>query len=442
MALLAGAITKRLPLVAAVLALAACKGGPDDTPWCSAQPSEPPPPASMGLTYYRDVKPILDQKCGRCHEPGGHAPFALLTYEDVGANMAYVRRAVEDRTMPPFLAASCCTGYFQDYSLTDAEIATITGWVDQGGAPGEPAEEPPPLPQVGGLSRVDASSAMAESYTPAPPSGSTDDIRCFVLDWPLDRAAYVTGLNPRPGNRALVHHLIVGVVGPDDADDAVSRDGADGRPGFDCGGGFGDLRDVTALGGSLIGGDFPRGLGHRVEPGSKIILNMHYSTAKEVGEDRTTIDFRIDDGAEEFKSIVIANPAWLIEGAMHVPAGEDDAVFYYKFEPTLFTQGKKVDLQGVTPHMHYFGSKIVVRVLHDDGSATCLLEIPRWEFGWEQPFWLAKATRLDPDDELYVECHFDNSAANQPDGQPPRDFSWGGNNQDMCAAFVSFTDAE
>lgn len=416
-----------------------CKGDPDEGAWCSAA-MKPVTPTATPATWHKDVAPIFAQKCARCHDAGGIAPLSFTSFADVKSEKGLIRRVVEERTMPPFLASPCCSSYANDYSLTDEEIGVILGWVDQGGPEGDVAEAPPPRPTIGGLSRVDVTVGMAEEYTPKPPQGSTDDLRCFVMDWPLDHAAYVTGIDPHPGNRGIVHHLVVGVVGPDDASGAMALDAKDPLPGFDCSGGLGDIENVRALGGSLLGSDFPRGIGSRVEPGSKILLNIHYSTAKTTGSDKTTIDLRIGDSAREAKGIAIANPLWIAGDAFEVEAGEKDAVFFYKFLPELFTQRKPVMLEGVTPHMHYFGTKIALKALHADGTRTCLLEIPRWEFGWEQPYWFAEPKRFDPDDELYIECHFDNSAANQPGGGEPRDFSWGGDNQDMCAGFLSFTE--
>lgn len=425
------------------LALSACKGEPDSTPWCSASRTDPAP-STAALTYYKDVEPILQQKCARCHDTDGIGPFPLLTYADAGANAGVIRGSVASRTMPPWLPADCCTSYFQDFSLTDDEISILLGWIDQGAPQGDPADAQPPRPPVAGLSRVDVTVAMKEPYTPAPRPGTTDDLRCFVADWPYDEPMYVTGLAPMPGARDIVHHLIVAAVSPGSVDELNARDAADDQPGFDCSGGLGDIdwRDLHVLGGSLYGGDFPRGIGKRVEPGSKIVINIHYSIVKRIVPDLTKIDMRVDTSATEDKSIVLANPAWLINGAMAIPAGEKDAVFFYRMEPDLFTRDKAVKIQAVTPHMHYFGSKFVVRAFHEDGSKSCLLEIPSWEFGHEQPFWLAEPVSFGADDELYLECHFDNSAANQPDGKPPRDIAWGGNNQDMCAAFLAFTEAE
>ena len=126
---------------------------------------------------------------------------------------------------------------------------------------------------------------------------------------------------------------------------------------------------------------------------------------------------------------------------MLVKAGEKDATYFYRWRPSLLTGKRRVFLQGVTPHMHTFGSRMRMRVMHPDGSSDCLLEIPRWHFGWEQPFWFAAPHVLEPEDALYLACHFDNSAENQPPGQAPSDIAWGGNSQDMCAAFVSFTES-
>ena len=127
---------------------------------------------------------------------------------------------------------------------------------------------------------------------------------------------------------------------------------------------------------------------------------------------------------------------------MEVKAGDPEAIYYYRARPTIFTAGKRVWIHAVTPHMHNFGKKLVLGILRADGSKDCLLEIPHWHFGWEQFFWLKTPKVLNPDDQVYIECRFDNSKDNQPlvDGvrRPPRDIAWGGNDQDMCAGFLTF----
>ncbi len=434
-----------LALLVAAMAMCAvaCKGEPDKTPWCSAEEKGDAGPilGAQAPTYFRDAKPIVDSKCIHCHVEGGIGPFPLTRWDDLFRRKHDIKRAIEKRHMPPWHAARCCAEYHDDTSLTDDELATFVRWLDDDAPIGD-ARDAREVKPIGGLSRVDFTAEIAEPFTPAPPPGTTDETRCFLLPWTLDRDAYVTGMNPVPGERSLVHHLFLGVLEGDSLDDARALDGKDGRAGFDCtklrGMGLGDL---TVLGGSVIGGDYPGGLGKKVPAHSTLMLNVHYSTASAPAKpDRTKIQFRVDDHAIDYRGMAIANLAWLVGEGMRIRAGEKDAVFFYAYEPTLFTRGKTVALRSVMPHMHAFASKIVVRIIKEDGRRECLLEIPHWHMGWQQPFWFKEPKRFDPGDKLYIECHFDNSAENQPNGQAPRDIGWGDENQDMCAAFLSFTE--
>ena len=421
------------------LLLAACKGEPLGAPWCGDADTGTPA-ITDAVTWWTDVKPIVDQKCLRCHGADAHAPLTFEIYEQVAAAQALVRDAVVDKRMPPWLAAQCCTEWFQDFGLTDAERAILVGWIDAGAPEGNMEEEGESLPPIGGVSRVDLTLTMPEPYTPSPPDGTLDENRCFLLDWPVKDEVRITGLAPRPGARDVVHHLIVAAVGEEDVPAIERRDAADDGAGFDCGGGLGEFPTAVPLGGSLLGGDYPRGIGNVVAPGSRILLQIHYSTTSDAPPaDQTSLDFRLDATAVDAGSIAIANLGWMVGEGMRVPAGDPDVGFWYEFRPILFTGGKPVDLQGVTPHMHRYASRMRVVAIKPDGATECLLEIPQWDFGWEQPYWFAEPIRFDPEDQLYIECRFDNSAANQPDGGAPRDIAWGENDQDMCAAFLSFT---
>lgn len=434
-------IIRAAALTCAAVVACGCKGEPDPTAWCSSTGQvDGTKTLPAAPTYYQDARVIIDAKCAFCHSNSGIGGLPLTTYEEVKAVERLAPAAIAAHEMPPWLAARCCTSYYRDYSLAPAEEALLLRWFDTGAAAGDDVAREPSAP-IGGLSRVDLTLTMSAPYTPAPPAGTTDDTRCFVLDWPLDHAAYVTGMNPVPGVREVVHHLVIGVVSGSDAKRAVERDSADARPGYACVNPLGEYQKVAILGGGLVGGDYPRGIGTRIEAGSKIILSVHYSTDHAPPTpDTTAVQFRLDAAAVEAKPIIVTNLAWAIGDGMAIPAGKSDAVFYYRYRPDLFTRGKTVKLQSVTPHMHEFATKMVVRRITPSGRRECLLEIPNWSFGWEQPFWFANEMTLEPDDELYLECHFDNSTANQPDGKAPRDIAWGGNDQDMCAAFLAFTE--
>ncbi len=433
----------RASIVAAALLLCGCKGESAVKQWCSDLLGEVDD-SIAAPTWYEHIEPLVREKCLSCHSPGGIGPLDLSDRATFESAKASIRAAVESRRMPPFLAAGCCTDYQNDRSLTAEEVQRFTRFIDQGLPAGDPASAPPIEPPKGLLSRVDVTLEMPGAYTPHPPDAdTTDDNRCFAMPWPRTDNGFVTGLSIRPGNRKLVHHLVVAVLDGDNAREALALDAEDPGPGFDCNGGLGRFQGGNPIGGASVGSDLPRGLGAAVKAGSVMLLNIHYSVARISAPetDLTAVDFKVDATAVEAKGIAIANPAWLVADAMQVKAGDADEPFFYTIKADIFTRGKRVELHGVTPHMHHFGRRITVRIIKPDGTQRCLLEIPNWDFGWEQPYWFKEKIVFEPKDQLYLECRFDNSAANQPFGRAPRDIAWGGNDQDMCAAFLSFTDA-
>ena len=61
--------------------------------------------APREVTFYKDVVPILQNRCQACHRPGESAPMALLTYNETRPWAKAIREAVVSR-MPA--ASICC----------------------------------------------------------------------------------------------------------------------------------------------------------------------------------------------------------------------------------------------------------------------------------------------------------------------------------------------
>jgi len=98
------------------------------------------------VTFAKDVAPILQKSCQKCHQPGTSAPMSLLTYEQVKAFAPLIKVKVQTRKMPPWpMDKSIGIQEFKnDISLTDEEIETIVKWIDGGTPLGNPADMPPP----------------------------------------------------------------------------------------------------------------------------------------------------------------------------------------------------------------------------------------------------------------------------------------------------------
>src|SRR5689334_12351053 len=103
-------------------------------------------PAPADVTFSRDVAPILQKACQNCHRPGAIAPMSLLTYQDARPWARSIKQKVTAREMPPWYIDRHVgiTKFKDDPSLSDAEVATISAWVDQGAPAGNQADMPAP----------------------------------------------------------------------------------------------------------------------------------------------------------------------------------------------------------------------------------------------------------------------------------------------------------
>jgi len=121
----------------------------------AARPAKAETPApSHQVTFTKDIAPILQRSCQRCHRPDSVAPMSLITYAEVRP----FARAIKQRTelkyapwmrgvMPPwYVETNIGIQHFKDDpSLSDKEIALIGAWADAGAPEGNPADMPPAL---------------------------------------------------------------------------------------------------------------------------------------------------------------------------------------------------------------------------------------------------------------------------------------------------------
>src|SRR2546428_281200 len=108
--------------------------------------AQTPAAQAAAATFTKDVAPILQRSCQKCHRPDSMAPMSFLTYEDVRPWARTIRQKVTTREMPPwYIDRTVGIRKFEnDPSLSDEEVATIVRWVDGGALRGNPGDMPPP----------------------------------------------------------------------------------------------------------------------------------------------------------------------------------------------------------------------------------------------------------------------------------------------------------
>jgi hypothetical protein len=59
---------------------------------------------AAGVTFTKDVAPIIFNKCANCHRAGEVAPMPLTSYQEVRPWSKAIKEEVVERTMPPWFA--------------------------------------------------------------------------------------------------------------------------------------------------------------------------------------------------------------------------------------------------------------------------------------------------------------------------------------------------
>ncbi len=417
-------------------------------------PPNDPKIVDQSITYHRDIRPLFESRCVKCHKEGEIGPYKLEDYEQTYKVRELVKAQVISRKMPPWHASQDCNEYVGDESFSDAQIALVRKWVENGAPEGNKAEyKPMSEPTKPTLKRIDHTLKLPMFA----PQGRPDDYRCFVVDWPFKEPTdirYVTGFQIKPGNPKIVHHAIAFIAPPELVATFAKQDDDEEGPGYTCIGGPGGTTDslikmgwlgawAPGAAGAVFSEDDSRGV--KILPGSKIIVQLHYNIlGTEPVSDQSSLEIQI---AEKIKQEVEvqpwADPDWINTRTMKIPAGQSDVTFTFSLPGSIVTGGKPVQLLSAALHMHLLGRRGRLSVVHKDKSETCMLDIKEWDFGWQRVYDLKKPITMDRGDEMKLQCIFDNSPENQPfiNGirVTPQDSYWGQKTLDeMCLGIFSY----
>jgi hypothetical protein len=387
-------------------------------------------------TYARDVAPILRAKCEGCHRPGQVAPFSLQNYKQASAWAPDIKRYTQNGQMPPW-KPTCGYGQFADeqaVSLTDRQRATLARWADAGAPLGDVKQLPPTRQFVTGweLGQPDIVLQPARPYNLA--ADGDDVYRNFVIKTDFPEERWVQGVVVHPGNRSIVHHVIIYVDGMQMSDKLEGKD-KDGQPGYTSFGGPGFL-PTGALGGWVPGNSprfLPDGVGRRLPKGARLVIQVHYhkNGRPETDQTQVALYFAKSTIDKEARDKFAINFGFRIE--------PNDPNCAAEAETTLADSCHVLD---VTPHMHWLGHDMKVWATLPDGTEKPIIWIKDWDFNWQETYRLKTPLALPAGTKVHMLAHFDNSARNlhNPNRLHPRVTTWGESTTDeMCIAFLAVT---
>jgi mono/diheme cytochrome c family protein len=382
-------------------------------------------------TFDKDIAPMVFKNCAICHRPGEVAPFSLLTYGDVCKRAKQIVRVTGERIMPPWKAEAGFGEFANDRHLTPDQIALFQDWAEGGGPEGSSADLPPAPKFTDGwtLGEPDVVLEPDEDYELA--AEGPDIYRCFVIPTKFTEDHYVSALEVRPGNRKVVHHVIVHF---DTTGAARKLDALDPGPGYTSFGGVG-FRSSGMIGGwapGILPSFLPEGVGRLVPSGADLVVQVHYHRSGKPETDRTKVGLYFTRGTVDKKV-----RAWPVaELALRIPAGESDYV-----ARASLTVPQDVTAYRVTPHMHLLGREMKVTATLPDGTVMPLVHVTNWDFNWQTAYVFKTPLHLPAGSRVDLEAHYDNSAGNPLNpANPPKTVRWGEQTTDeMCLAFVTYT---
>lgn len=404
----------------------------------SAAPGQTRSGASVAAapTFTKDVAPILYENCATCHRPGEIAPMSLLSYADARKWAKAIRDEVADGTMPPWHADPRHGKFANDRSLTAAEKDVLTAWAN-GGAPEGNARDLPPLPKFADgwqLGQPDTILQLPVDYKV--PADGFVEYEYFEIPTNFTRDEWLQGLEVRPGNRAVVHHVIVSTrpPTPERRPTAVSFARGMNIPSGQSGGAVTEGEPTKARGqslfpaprgrGAMIGGfapgssvlQFDAGQAMLIRAGSTLVVQMHYTTNGTAATDRTKLGLFL---AKETPKVEM-RMATLVNGALLIPAGAPD----YSIAAEMTTTAD-ITLRQMLPHTHLRGKSWEYTATYPDGRTEVILAVPNYDFNWQTDYVFAEPLKLPKGTKIRAVAHYDNSAANKANPDPKVDVKWG-----------------
>lgn len=375
-----------------------------------------------GVTYYEHVRPVLTRNCVPCHVAGGVGPFPLDTYETAAPLATRIMQVTRDRIMPPWPgdnSGECHT--FRDARwLSDEELGLLAAWDAAGEPMGDPATPAPPAPPVPTLAPP-TSTIQTPVYTP--PASGNDDYRCFVVSGVSATDTFLTGHQVEPGNRAMVHHVIV--YAPNDDAAANAARSRDSGAGYSCFGGPGVNASPVVIWAPGSGATlYPEGTGVRLRGGAPLIIQVHYNLLANRRSDQTRI--RLKTSASAINALIWSLADYDMSLA---PRMASVSTSHSQNLSSVLSGDQTITIYGHFPHMHTLGTEIRVDHQVPSGAEQCLIDLPRWNFNWQMVYFYETPIVISSLDTLRLTCTYDTRTQTSQ-------VRWGeGTEDEMCINF-------
>lgn len=353
------------------------------------------------ITYSNQIARLLQSRCLECHRPGRVAPFSLTSYAQARGWAEMIREVVTDGRMPPWHADPRFGAFSNDRSLTSAERETFLAWIEQGCPKGDDKDLPPPAPRLEAWSigEPDVILTMERPFTvPARAPKGGIPYQHIVVPTNFGEDVWVQAAEARPGNRAVVHHVLAFIRSPES--------------------GLENPEDKVLVGHAP--GDqplvLPPGVAMRIPKGADLLFQMHYTANGVEQTDRSSVGLVFAKQPPEH----IAYTRTINNLDFAIPPGANNYVVH-----SAFTFPSNATILSLMPHMHLRGKSFQYELTYPNGRSEIILSVPKYDFSWQSTYRLTTPLQVPAGTKVECTGTFDNSADNPNNPDPTQEVRWG-----------------
>ena len=374
------------------------------------------------ITFTKHIAPIFNNHCMRCHREDEIAPFNLTCYEDVIGWEDTIMEVIEEGRMPPWFANSKHGEFANDSRLSAKQKDLIFTWIENGMPRGDSSDLPiPPVYTEGWqIQEPDQVIVMPEAF--AVPDGGIVDYQHFVIDpkWTEDK--YIVATEARPQNRSVVHHILLHVIPPETTPENHHRIRGPILAGYAPG---------------AIPLTTPDGVAIKVEAGSKLLFEMHYTPNGYAQQDQSYVGLCFAKDPSQIKHELKGDAASFPHRQLVIEPNEPRTQLVQDSRATK----RDVALISMTPHMHLRGKSFRYDLIDAETNNVIetLLDVPAYDFNWQLKYVLKKPKVIRPGQFIRCTAVFDNSANNLSNPDPDQRVRWGPQSEDeMMIGFMEY----
>jgi mono/diheme cytochrome c family protein len=354
------------------------------------------------VAYSEHVAPLLIDNCVTCHRTGGIGPFAMTNYNIVQGFAPMIREVIRTKRMPPWHADPHVGAFEGDRSLTTAEAQTIVRWIESGAPRGKGPDRLAEYQK----SWADWDFGKPDLIVEVPafdvPATGTIDYQRHTIKNPTGRDLWLRASDILPGDRSVLHHVLIGM---DDARLPAAERRLQGA--------------VGSIGLYVPGGGpfkYPAETGIFLPKDASFTFQMHYTSNGKAVRDATRAGFYFMDAPPKYE----LKTALLIKTSLKIPANTKE----YKDSMSMKFP-RDVMAYSFFPHAHFRGRASNFVAQYPDGREEVLVSVPKYDFNWQATYALTTPKLIPAGTRITHSTTYDNSSQNPANPDPNRVVPWG-----------------